>query len=286
MNENNEKNTKAPVKGDLKSPTKEYKIKAIKIKTILIIGIIIVFILGYLSLMLGVSNVSFTQMLDILINKPNSNLTIVIWNLRLPRIIADIVAGAGLGICGCVMQSNLKNHLAAPSTIGVTNAAAFGANLAIIVFGAGTFTSGQSGAIKIAAPYLVTIFAFAFAILSVILVMLLSKINSFSADIIILAGVAISSLFAAGTTFVQYFGNDQNIAQAVFWTFGNPGRVSWNELFILLVVFAISISYFMFKSWDYNAMLNGEGIARRQSKIIADHLVLIRKAEPKKEQGR
>ena len=220
------------------------------------------FVVGYISLSLGVSNLSFSQVIEIIFKKPDTRLSVVIWNLRLPRVLTDIVAGASLGICGCVMQSNLKNQLASPSTLGVTNAAAFGANIAIIAFGAGTLQSGQSDAVKIVSPYLVTVCAFIFSILSVLIIMGLSKINSFSPDVIVLAGVAISSIFGAGITFLQYFSNETHLAAAVFWTFGNPGRVSWNELYIMTGMLIVSIIYFMLKSWDYNAMLNGEDTAK------------------------
>ena len=74
---------------------------------------------------------------------------IVIWQIRLPRILAAIIAGAGLSVAGCVMQNNLRNQLASPSTLGIANAAAFGANMAIIVFGAGSVRSTGADAVYI-----------------------------------------------------------------------------------------------------------------------------------------
>ena len=105
----------------------------------------------------------------------------VIWNIRLPRIIAGIVAGAGLSVAGCVMQNNLRNPLASPSTLGISNAAAFGANLAIIAFGAGTIQSTSTDAVTINNPYLVTLFAFACSMLATVVILMLAGIrNSFT----------------------------------------------------------------------------------------------------------
>lgn len=100
------------------------------------------------------------------------------------------------------MQNNLKNPLASPSTIGVTSAAAFGANFGIIVLGGGSFHSAQGDAVYIMSPYIVTICAFIFSLTAIAIVIAISKIKNFSPQVIILAGVAISSLFGAGTTFL------------------------------------------------------------------------------------
>jgi iron complex transport system permease protein len=187
---------------------------------------------------------------------------VVIWRLRMPRVVAAIVAGAGLSIAGCVMQTTLKNPLASPSTLGVSAGATFGANLAIILLGAGTVMNTASDAVAINNPYLVTFCAFACAFGAVILIMALSNLRGFTPESIVLSGTALSSLFAAGTTIIQYFGNDVKIAAALFWTFGDLGRVSWSEVTILAVITFGVLIYFMFMRWNYNAMANGEETAK------------------------
>lgn len=187
---------------------------------------------------------------------------VVIWRIRMPRVIAAVVAGAGLSIAGCVMQTCLKNPLASPSTLGVSAAATFGANLAIIVLGAGAVMNTASDAVVINNPYIVTVCAFVCSMLAVLLIMSLSKLRGFSPESIVLAGTALSSLFSAGTTLIQYFGDDVKIAAALFWTFGDLGRVSWKEVAILAVVTGICILYFMLMRWNYNALANGEETAR------------------------
>ncbi len=57
----------------------------------------------------------------------------VVWNIRFPRIMGGIMAGFGLGICGCVMQAVLKNPLASPFTLGITAGAQFGISLAAVI---------------------------------------------------------------------------------------------------------------------------------------------------------
>ena len=217
----------------------------------------------YFALKTGVAELDFKTMLSLLVKKSGDrSLDIVLWNIRLPRIVASVFAGASLGISGCIMQNNLKNPLASPSTIGVTSAAAFGANFGIIVLGGGSFQSGSSDAVYIMSPYIVTFCAFVSSVIAISIVITISRIKSFSSQVIILAGVAISSLFGAGTTFLQYFADSTHVATAVFWSFGNLGRASWKEIILIGILLLISFIYFMFKSWDYNALINGDDNAK------------------------
>ncbi len=187
---------------------------------------------------------------------------VVVWRIRMPRVAAAVVAGAGLSIAGCVMQTCLKNPLASPSTLGVSAAATFGANVAIVGLGAGAVLNTASDAVAIRDPYLVTICAFACSFAAILLILALSKLKGFSPESIVLAGVALSSLFSAGTTLIQYFGDDVAIAAALFWTFGDLGRISWTEVAILTAVTAAAILYFLLMRWDYNALANGEETAK------------------------
>jgi len=188
--------------------------------------------------------------------------SVVVWRIRLPRVLAAVIAGAGLAVAGCVMQNNLRNPLASPSTLGISSAAAFGANIAIIVLGAGTVQSSAAQPIIVNNPYLVTIFAFAFSMGATMIILLLSRMRSFSPESIVLAGVALSSLFGAGTTLIQYFAESVQIAAAIFWTFGDLGRAGWTEVYILAAVVGLAMIYFMMKRWDYNALDNGADAAK------------------------
>jgi len=187
---------------------------------------------------------------------------VVIWNIRLPRVIAGIVAGIGLAVAGCVMQTCLRNPLASPFTLGISNAAAFGANLAIVFLGAGTLHSNTHDAVFIANPYSVTVSAFVFSMVAMSLILLLARQRGFSPESVVLAGVAFGSLFSAGSALVQYFAQDVQVAAMVFWTFGDLGRVSWQEVGILTVLTAAALVYFLLQRWNYNALDSGEDAAK------------------------
>lgn len=188
----------------------------------------------------------------------------VIMGIRLPRVTAAILVGAILATSGAVMQCVLRNPLASASTLGVSQGAAFGAALGIIVFGGGVVNSASAAsAVTIDNPYIVTLCAFVFGALSTVVIIAISQLKK---DIgpggLVLAGVALSSLFSGGSTLLQYFADEQKIGAVVFWTFGNLGGANWTELLILLLVFVCSMVYFMLNRWNYNAMESGADTAK------------------------
>lgn len=224
--------------------------------------IFMVLILSIFSICAGSSNIKPYQIVKAVLGYETGIPSIVIWNIRMPRVIAAIVAGAGLSVAGCVMQNNLKNPLASPSTLGVSSAAAFGANMAIIVFGAGSIQSTSSDAVIINNPYAVTLSAFVWSMAAVCIILSLARLKDFSPEAMVLAGVALSSLFSAGSTLIQYFAQDTQVAAAVFWTFGDLGRASWNEVILMSVIVAAAMIYFMMRRWDYNALDSGQESAK------------------------
>lgn len=238
--------------------------KGVRKKHFIILGLFIgVLIAMFISMNAGAVSLSVGDIFRAIFGNADDKTTIVVMNLRLPRALAGIVAGIGLAISGCIMQNNLRNPLASPSTLGITHAAAFGANVAIIVFNAGSVANRISSSTIISNPYIVTIMALVFALIAMLVILLLSTLRKFTPESIVLAGVAISSLFSAATMIVQYLADDSTeVASVIFWTFGDLGRISWNEIGILTAVVAASMLYFWFRRWDYNALDGGEDTAK------------------------
>ena len=229
---------------------------------IAIILTLLVIVMSIMAIKAGSTKLSIHDVFSSFFGRGTEVSSVVIWKIRLPRIIGAIIAGAGLSVAGCVMQNNLRNPLASPSTLGISSAAAFGANIAIVLLGAGNVCSTTADAVIINNPYIVTISAFICSIIATLVIIALAKTKGFSPEAIVLAGVALGSLFTAGTTLIQYFADDVQVAAAVFWTFGDLGRVSWNEVVIMTIVIVVSFVYFMFRRWDYNALDSGEESAK------------------------
>jgi iron complex transport system permease protein len=247
---------------DVLSPAQAFQRQSRR-KGLIILGLaLLTLILAVIAINAGAANTNPLQVLRVLLHLETGTSSIVIWNIRLPRVIAGIVAGAGLAVAGCVMQTCLRNPLASPSTLGISSAAAFGANLAIVFFGAGAIHSNTHDAVFITNPYSVTAFAFIFSMIAMVLILMLARMRGFSPESVVLAGVAFGSLFSAGSTLVQYFAEDVQVAAMVFWTFGDLGRISWQEVGILSVLILAVFLFFQFHRWDYNALDSGEDAAK------------------------
>lgn len=240
-----------------------YKHNANFKRGVIIILIFLVFFTFILGIVLGSTNIPFIDVFKALFSGGTENNALIIRNVRLPRVLAAVIAGAGLAASGCVMQNVLKNDMASPSTLGVGNASVFGANLAIIGLGVGS-SEEVSGEIYISNPYAVSSFAFLFALICILLILFLSRIKHFSNESIVLSGVALSTIFSAGTLFLQFFSDETSLSSAVFWSFGDLGRIDivGPQLYIMLGVVLMAIIYFMLNQWNYNAIASGKDLAR------------------------
>lgn len=243
---------------------KSYEALILKKKFVIAIFIFMTLISVMISVSHGSIYLSIDEIIKTFFGGGEEISRTVIMGIRLPRIVAAILVGAVLASSGAVMQCVLRNPLASASTLGVSHGAAFGAALGIIVFGGGVVNSGSAAvAIELNNPYIVTLCAFLGGSISTVVVILLSQLKT---DIgpggLILAGVALGSMFQGGSTLLQYFADDTKIGAVVFWTFGNLGNSEWKELFILFVVFIASMAYFIMNRWNYNAMESGNDTAK------------------------
>lgn len=243
---------------------KEYK-SFVKQKTlILIILIFAVLLMALIAISSGSSKISIFDVIKTLFGTGTKQSKIIVFGIRLPRVLTAIFVGSALAMTGAVTQSILRNPLASSSTLGVSQGAAFGAAIGIIVFGAGVQNStSAASAIEINNPCIVTICAFIGGSMSAAAILLLSRLKSLAPDSLILVGVALSSLFSGGSALLQYFADDVQVASVVFWTFGDLGRANKTELFIIAFCTIIAFGYFMANRWNYNAL--GSGIHTAKS---------------------
>jgi iron complex transport system permease protein len=186
----------------------------------------------------------------------------IIWNIRLPRVLTGLVAGAALAMAGAVMQCILRNPLASPYTLGLSQAAAFGASIAIVFFGAGMMQSSSSTGVIVNNPYVITICAFAGSLLGTLIIVVLSALTRVTPEAMVLAGIAIGSMFGAGITAIQFFADSVQLSSIVFWTFGDLGKTTWMYGTIITLVTVPIMAYFLYNRWNYNAIEAGEETAK------------------------
>lgn len=210
------------------------------------------------SLSIGSSGLTIGQVLAALVGMGEEREMLVVRNLRMPRVAVAVLGGCALALAGCVFQSVLRNPLASASTLGISQGAAFGASVAIIVLGAGGQIAAHEGGILTGNPYITAFCAFVGGMVSTLVVLGLSRMREMTPEAIVLAGVALSALFAGATTLVQYFAEDYQVAAVVFWTFGDLSRAGYEQIAVMALVTVAAGVYFFFNRWNYSAMESGE----------------------------
>ncbi|HBJ1646410.1 TPA: iron ABC transporter permease [Clostridium botulinum] len=168
----------------------------------------------------------------------------IIWEIRFPRVLLGAICGAGLAICGVLMQCVTKNPIAEPYILGISSGASCGAVFVIVLGGMSSIGINSVGA-----------GAFVGSLISGILVFAVGTQmgKTTSTTRLVLSGMAISTIFSALTNLLIYSAENSNQAKsALFWTVGSLGGAKWEVLlfpFIILVVVMIG-ALVMSKSLD------------------------------------
>ncbi len=215
------------------------------------------------SLMTGSYNLSFIRILESISGTgSDSMVNHLVWSIRLPRMVAALLAGASLGLSGCIMQALLKNRLASPSTLGISQGAAFGAACSIILLGTGvTFNTGNE-AVLLNSYGTTALCAFGGSLVTVAAIVMIAASRQISSESMVLAGVAMGAFLSACTMLLQYFATDLQVAATLFWTFGDLGKAGWLENRILAILFIPAFIYLLAKGWSLNALRFGDDVAR------------------------
>ena len=232
---------------------------------VLITMIVLTVAAGLTSLMAGSAGLSLKEVVLGVLKLGSKQTNTIVWNVRMPRIAAALVVGVALAMCGCIMQNVLRNPLASASTLGVSQGASFGAAVSIIWLGAGSQLntgSGSAAALTISNPALGRLCAFLGGVATTLVILGLSRVRGVTPSVMVLAGVAISSMFSGGTTLVQYFADDVMVATVVHWTFGNLGRAGWNEIALIGALSLAAFLFFYLHRWNYNTMESGPHTAK------------------------
>jgi iron complex transport system permease protein len=211
--------------------------------------------LGVLALGLGAMRIPPDRILTILRGKLGGGaflldgippgMVAVVWELRLPRIIVAMLAGAGLSATGAIFQSLLQNPLADPYTLGISTGAAFGASLAIFL---------NIALIPALPPSLA---ALCFAALTLALVLLIARQGGGLASAnLIMAGIIVGAILSAGISFLKML-SGENVGAIVFWLMGSLSARDWNDALLLALVVPAALAPAMVFASDLNILALG-----------------------------
>ena len=147
--------------------------KKILVVTVLAAAVVL---LALTELLVGSSGMSVRSCVLALLGQGDTAAVRIMRYIRLPRLLAAVIAGAGLSAAGLVMQTVLGNPMASPATLGVSNAAVFGANLSIVAFAGGFLSTGNNLTSYTASadPFATSALAFLFAAASVLVILALA----------------------------------------------------------------------------------------------------------------
>ena len=169
----------------------------------------------------------------------------VIMDVRLPRILTASIVGSGLAICGVIFQGILLNPLADPYTLGISSGAAFGASLALIAN------------ITFFGIYSVPLFAFVGALATLFVVLHLSSFDGqMSANTLILSGVIVGAILAAGISFMKYMADEQ-VAMIIYWLMGSFASKTWTDVAVALGAVLSGLLVAIYYGRDLNIMSLG-----------------------------
>lgn len=223
---------------------------------LMLAAVILLIIVAFSSCFVGVANVTVGRVFATLLPGGhfmgaaalNQTELTVLMQLRLPRITMALVSGIGLGISGLVMQAITGNKMASPFTTGLSNAAAFGASLAII-FGFMPFGSNQVGTVMM---------AFVLAFICAAMVYGIASAKGMGKTTIILIGIALNYFFSALNASMQYVANEQQLSAIVHWTFGSLSEITWEQILVVSVILLLTFPFIVRFAWHYNLLSTGD----------------------------
>jgi len=222
-------------------------ISPIIIAAVLLMGCII------FSLTAGQYHISIDTLREIIMLKisgkaPGEDLVtpaMVLWSIRLPRVLMAVLAGAALSVGGVVFQGIMKNPLISPSFLGVTHGAVFGASIAIIFFSKSALAVETS--------------AFLWAVAAVMIVYLIGNRGINTITTLVIAGVIVSTFFMAAGSLLKYIADPyEELPAIVFWMMGGLNNVLWIHVVRAFTIITTGITVIYLFRWKLNLMALGD----------------------------
>lgn len=174
----------------------------------------------------------------------------IVWDVRAPRVLLGLLAGAGLATAGAVIQAVVRNPLGDPYLLGVVPGASLGAVVVIVAGSGAAFGLSLSAAAFVGA---MTAFVATFT--------LGRQGGRFPATRLVLAGVAVGYLFSAATYFLQTRATPNQVQRVLFWTLGSLSSARWTDLALPAVVVTVAVAWLTVQGRRLNALVTGEEVA-------------------------
>jgi iron complex transport system permease protein len=214
--------------------------------TILLTLLVILILTAFVSLSIGGSRITLSELCHTLFGVSSSTLSTIIWQIRLPRVILGIFTGMGLAAVGCVFQGLLRNPLADPYTLGISGGAAFGATLATI--------TGIAAVSVLSLP----LCAFLGSLACFYAVYFIASRKNFSVNSLILTGVIFGFIFSSAVLLMLAVASPDKIQSSLIWLTGDLSSPGTRLIFTVSAIVACGIAVLLVFSQELNILALGE----------------------------
>lgn len=201
---------------------------------------------------------------ELLYSSQNEFFDMILFEIRLPRLIAAFFIGASLSVAGAAFQAIFQNPLVGPNILGVTSGAGFGAVVFILFFNE---------------PFLVQIGAFVFGFIAVLMAYFIGNIsNKNSKLMLVLAGIIVGALFGALIAIVKYLADpNDKLPNIIYWLMGSLNFTSWSDLLFLLPISLVGLFLLCSFSYKVNILSLSSDHARflGESRMLSLSIIIL-----------
>lgn len=223
---------------------------------VLLIGLLVVLTIG--SLLLGRYTLTPREIINAVwltvtgnLSEVNNQVRVILFHLRLPRVVGNIIIGGALSLSGTAYQGLFKNPMASPTLLGASGGAGFGAAIAILL------SFNVIG---------IQLMSFSFGIVAVLLTCLIHGLvseKSSSTTTLLLAGVLVSTVFNSLIMLTKYMADAENKLPAItFWLMGSLSSLSLKDLLYSLLPISVGGSLLYAMKWQINVLSFGDEAAQ------------------------
>ncbi|MBQ0041899.1 MAG: iron ABC transporter permease [Lachnospiraceae bacterium] len=214
--------------------------------------ILAILVLVIVNLFSGSSDVSINQMLDILAShNTNDSLGVIVWQIRMPRMIESAFLGGALALSGYLLQSFFANPIAGPYVLGISSGAKL--FVAILMVCSYKMMFNMSSLMMVAASFIGSCLA------AMLVIVISKKVKNMA--ILIVCGVMIGYVCSAATELLVAFADDSNIVNLHNWSMGSFAAASWKNVEIIIPVVLIGLVMSVLLSKGTSVYLFGESYA-------------------------
>ncbi len=230
-------------------------------RAIMVIAMLVMLLLITMlsSLCIGATGTSFFSVIgNLLTGSSSTSATIIIFEIRLPRMILGVLVGSSLAVSGAVMQGLFRNPLADPGLVGVSAGASLAA-VSVIVLG----TSILAPVAALLGKYMLPFAAFGGGLITtIILYTIATRRGQTSVATMLLGGIALAALAGALSGVLIYISDDLQMRDLIFWQMGSLGGATWEKIGISAPFILLSFMVIPLIGSGLNALVLGEAEAK------------------------